>query len=136
MEKMQIGNRSSAVGRASLGLQHTVVKVFIPKFKFIRDMLDDPSFQQSLSVFHRFPAVWCQSNLNKPAHQIGAAEDASGCPGTTPVCQKNDSPKCSVTLVPALCICQQVKKNREETGQHDISRLGEIIIELENIIGQ
>lgn len=84
MEKMQIGNRSSAVGRASLGLQHTVVKVFISKFKFIRDMLDDPSFQQSLSVFHRFPAVWCQSNLNKPAHQIGAAEDAPGCPGTTP----------------------------------------------------
>lgn len=55
--KVQTVNGSSTVVGHLPRLQDAVVKVFISKFKFICDMLDDPSFQQSLSIFHRFAAV-------------------------------------------------------------------------------
>lgn len=65
-------------------------------------MLDDTSFHQSVSVHHSFTTVRGEANLDEPVHQITAKEDASGGLCTTPVCQRNDSPTCSVNLVSPL----------------------------------
>lgn len=79
-----------------------VIQIFISKFKFICDMLDDASFHQSVSIHHSFTTVRGKANLHEPVHQVTAKEDASRDLRTTPVCQRNDSPTCSVNLVPSL----------------------------------
>ena len=80
-------------------LKKSIKQVLIPKFIFIGDMLDDSPLHQSISIYHSFTTVRSKANFNEPVHQVTATEGPGRSLCTTPVCQRNDSPMCSVNLV-------------------------------------
>lgn len=92
-----------------------VIQSLIPKFKVISNMLDDAALHQPLSIHYSFPAVHGKANFQKPVHQITAEEDSSHSLCATPVCQRKDSPTCSVNLVSPLLVGWRGNKER----QHD-----------------
>ena len=95
-------------------LKKSIKQVLIPKFIFIGDMLDDSPLHQSISVYHSFPTVRGEANFNEPVHQVTATEGPGRSLCTTPVCQRNDSPMCSVNLVSELHDGRQARKNRRQ----------------------
>lgn len=95
-------------------LKKSVKQVLIPKFILIGYVLDDSSLHQSVSIYHSFPTVGGKADFNEPVHQVTATEGPSRRLCTTPVCQRNDSPICSVNLVSALHDRGQARKNRRQ----------------------
>lgn len=94
--------RSMALSCAWFLGNEAVIQVLIPKLKLVCNVLDDASLEQPVPIDHSFPTVRGKADLQQPVHQVTAKEDASGGLCTTPVCQRNDSPICSVNLVSPL----------------------------------
>lgn len=95
-------------------LKKSIKQVLVPKFILVSNMLDDSPLHQSISIYHSFTAVGGKADFNEPVHQVTATEGSGRRLCTTPVCQRNDSPTCSVNLVSALHDGGQARKNRRQ----------------------